>query len=225
MKQTKAIAFTVMVTLLSFGAVIYSSCRRDRCKTLNCQNGGTCNDGFCYCPSGFTGTYCQTANVSTIVFKNKTFTRVSLIINGSDYSVDTGTFITFTGSYGDTLKGNAKTHGAYGLNVDLDAFKLVFPVHGSLVYDLNVNPNFFFLKATNNNPTVPYITQVYVNYKDPDSTLDITSIYNDGKPYFIGYYKATDSTAVRLEKTPDYWPFNSLSLPMTINQSFNAVVN
>jgi hypothetical protein len=77
--------------------------------------------------------------------------------------------------------------------------------------------------ATNKLPWLDYITQVHVNYKQPDSTLDITVINNTSQPYYIGYYKATDTTKVRLEKTPWFWSFNALNLPKTKNQSYNAI--
>jgi hypothetical protein len=226
MKQTKAIVFTTMLTLLAFGAIVYTSCRKDRCKTLNCQNGGTCSDGFCICATGYTGTYCQTPNVSSIAFRNETFTPVTLTINGANYSVDTGKFITFTGSYGDTIKGTAFTHGTYGLNVDIDPFKIVFPVRGTTMHDLNVNANFFFLMATNNNSTVPYITQVHVYNPQSDTVLDVTSVYNDGRSYHIGYYEAFNDTKVALEKTPLVWKFSPpFSTALTKNQSYNAIIN
>lgn len=223
MKQNKAIVITVILTLLSFGTIIYTSCRKDRCKNLNCQNGGTCNDGFCICPTGFTGTYCQIANVSTIALRNETFTPVKLTVNGTDYTVDSGDIITFTGGYGDSLKGFGTTHGTYGINVSIPAFKLVFPARGTATHDLDVDSTYFFLMATNTS-TVPYITQVHVNYKQPDSTLDIATIPNNGVTHHIGYYKAFANTRVRLEKTPLAWSFNSLGLvPMKKNQSYNAI--
>jgi len=229
MKQRKAIIITTILTLLSFGAIIYTSCRKDRCKRLVCQNGGTCNDGFCICPSGYTGTYCQIANVSSIAFKNKTFTTAHLTINGLEYTVDSGHTLTFTGGHGDSLKGTATTRGLYGINVPIKFSPIVFPVRNTTVYELNVDSTYFFLMANDSNATVPEISLVYVNYKQRDSTTDVvtnpTPIKNDGKTYHIGYYKVYGDTKVRLEKTPNYWQFDSLKLPMTKNQYFRAVVH
>jgi hypothetical protein len=225
MKQTKSIVITAIFTLLALGTVVYTSCRKDRCKTLVCQNGGTCRDGFCLCPTGYTGSYCQTANVSSVSLRNETFTRVTILLNGYEYSVDSGAIITFTGSYGDTLRATAKTKGTYGVNVTLAPIKVGFPIRGIEFSDLDVSPEYFFLMATNNNNTLPFISQVHVNYGQRDSTLDITTVNNDGKNYHIGYYKAHSDTKVLLEKTPLKWPFNNLNLPMTKNQFYNAVID
>ena len=32
----------------------------DKCKDVNCLNGGACNDGSCVCLTGFGGDYCET---------------------------------------------------------------------------------------------------------------------------------------------------------------------
>jgi len=229
MKHTRAIFLTTIVTLLTFGAVVYTSCQKDRCKRLICQNGGTCQDGFCICASGYTGRYCETPNVSTITFKNKTFTQVTFTIAGVDYRIDTGEAVAFSGGHGDTLKGKAVTRGRYGLNVPLDDFKIVFPAYGNANYLFNVSPAYFFLQVADSNATVPEVSLVYVNYKQVDSTLDVVTnppIKNDGKFYYIGYYKRATNTVVRLEKTPNAWMYTNLHLNDTsLNQTFKAVIH
>lgn len=228
MKNTRAIFLTTIVTLLTFGAVVYTSCQKDRCKRLICQNGGTCQDGFCICASGYTGRYCETPNVSTITFRNKTFTQVTFTIAGADYRLDTGDAVTFSGGNGDTLKGKAVTRGKYGINVPLDDFKMIFPAYGNINYVFNVSPAYFFLQVADSNATVPEVSLVYVNYKQVDSTLDVVTnppVKNDGKFYHIGYYKRNSTTVVRLEKTPNAWMFSNLKLNDTsFNQTFKAVI-
>ncbi|RYD58579.1 MAG: hypothetical protein EOP56_03055 [Sphingobacteriales bacterium] len=62
MKSIRNIAFSVLLTLGAFSAVTYTSCSKDECKDVVCNNGGTCNetDGSCACPTGYTGTLCET---------------------------------------------------------------------------------------------------------------------------------------------------------------------
>jgi hypothetical protein len=60
MKSIKHIALGAFLTISAFCAVLYTSCTKDKCKDVTCQNGGTCSDGNCVCPTGVTGTNCET---------------------------------------------------------------------------------------------------------------------------------------------------------------------
>ncbi len=60
MKNLNSFLFSVLLTLAAFSLVLYTSCT-DKCKSIVCQNDGTCNDGTCTCPDGYTGQYCETA--------------------------------------------------------------------------------------------------------------------------------------------------------------------
>jgi hypothetical protein len=62
MKMMKNISLTALLSLAMLGTVTFSSCSRDECKDVVCQNGGTCNetDGSCTCPTGYEGDLCQT---------------------------------------------------------------------------------------------------------------------------------------------------------------------
>lgn len=61
MKSLKRIALSALLTFSAFGAVLYTSCNKDECKDVVCQNGGTCTGGTCTCTSGYEGTNCETA--------------------------------------------------------------------------------------------------------------------------------------------------------------------
>jgi hypothetical protein len=60
MKSVKHIVFTAFLTISAFCAIFYSSCTKDKCKDVVCQNSGTCSEGNCTCPTGVTGTNCET---------------------------------------------------------------------------------------------------------------------------------------------------------------------
>ena len=60
MKLIKQIAFGAMLTISAFCAVVYSSCNKDKCKDVSCDNSGVCSGGNCTCPIGVTGTNCET---------------------------------------------------------------------------------------------------------------------------------------------------------------------
>ena len=60
MKLIKQIALSILLVLGISGIVIYTSCTKDACKTVNCLNGGICSGGSCNCvDSGTGGTNCQ----------------------------------------------------------------------------------------------------------------------------------------------------------------------
>jgi hypothetical protein len=42
-----------------FGALTLQSCKKDPCKNVSCQNGGTCQDGNCRCSLPWEGSKCE----------------------------------------------------------------------------------------------------------------------------------------------------------------------
>ncbi|MBS1773217.1 MAG: calcium-binding EGF-like domain-containing protein [Bacteroidetes bacterium] len=59
MKLIRNIALSVMLTIGAFSAVTYMACNKDACKNVVCNNGGTCVNGTCSCPTGFYGATCD----------------------------------------------------------------------------------------------------------------------------------------------------------------------
>lgn len=80
MKSFKHIALGAFLTLSTFGAVLYTSCSKDKCKDVVCQNGGTCKDGDCVCTTGYEGTNCETLSRTKFV---KSWSASDLITGGS----------------------------------------------------------------------------------------------------------------------------------------------
>jgi hypothetical protein len=54
----KALRILGLVMAL-FGAMTVSSCKKDPCKKVTCQNGGTCQDGNCKCNLPWEGSRCE----------------------------------------------------------------------------------------------------------------------------------------------------------------------
>jgi hypothetical protein len=96
------------VFLVLFSAIllcIISSCNSDSsnsCDTVVCQNGGTCDDGSCECPTGFSGTNCETVEMvggnkpvqfSGVIY-NVTYNYVSGQPNFQPYTTSSGSWNT-----------------------------------------------------------------------------------------------------------------------------------
>jgi hypothetical protein len=60
MKSFRNVALSTLLTIGAFSAITYTSCTKDECKDVVCQNGGTCADGKCTCTYAFEGTNCET---------------------------------------------------------------------------------------------------------------------------------------------------------------------
>lgn len=74
-------------------AILAIGCKKentDPCDEITCFNGGTCNSGTCNCPTGYTGTQCQTQ----LSLKSITITSIDLIsypitfVSGTPYDND-----------------------------------------------------------------------------------------------------------------------------------------
>lgn len=122
MKSIRNIAFAAILTIGAFSAVTYTSCNKDECKDVVCQNGGTCTDGVCACSTGYEGTNCQTKSTDkflgtwtavencsgnsntyqvTITADPSAANKV-LVANLGDYGCTTGGIITWSGTVATT---------------------------------------------------------------------------------------------------------------------------
>ena len=204
--------------LTAFSAILYTSCHKDPCSGVNCLNGGSCSNGSCLCPSGFTGLRCENLATTTITYNNNTFTPVSISINGVAASIPAGGSVFYSGLYGDAAVGTASTNVQFGLILSWDLSDL-FPPNGTSVVNINVSSTHFFLFITNN--SVYTIGQVYVNYGLTTQTYDAVNIPHDDYNYSIGYYDAYTNSNLYL-LTPGgghFWSYN-ISLSFTENQSY-----
>jgi hypothetical protein len=70
MKKLRSILIACTLTVLCFGAITYTACKKDKCDSTTCLNGGSCLDGVCTCPTPYSGTRCETDACANIVCGN-----------------------------------------------------------------------------------------------------------------------------------------------------------
>lgn len=76
----KSVFIGALATVGAFAAVVYSSCNRDKCKTIVCANSGVCNNGSCTCPAGYEGTNCEKASRDKFIGNWTVFEKGSITL-------------------------------------------------------------------------------------------------------------------------------------------------
>ncbi len=66
-KSVKLVLFSAIGALTLLSSSLFSSCKRDKCKMVACQNKSNCNEetGACVCAPGYEGSMCE------IITRNK----------------------------------------------------------------------------------------------------------------------------------------------------------
>ena len=225
MKRTKTVIATAIITLLTFGAIIYSSCTKDRCAKVTCQNGGSCSNGYCSCPTGFEGDYCEIGVKTTIVYWNHTYTDITLTLNNQQYTVPAGHSKGFMGPYGDTLKGVATTQGTYGQMVIWDSLLNLYPQRGIDTVDFHVPTTYFYLTVYNDSSSST-LKEFQVNWQ-LSSEVDFIVIppLAYGTTTTLGYFPASAASNVHIVSTGEHQWYDSLHLPNVQDQAFEFIAN
>ncbi len=206
MRNFKTILLTFLLSAGIFSTVVFTACTKVDCANVVCQNGGTCSNGTCSCPTGYSGTFCETAATTAVVYKNNTYTPISVTINSVAKTIPAGGSLAVAGKFGTNAFGGAQTSGGAELATILDNGMLgallnwnlddPFPTKDTTYVPLNVGSTYFHLRLINK--TNVDIINYHVNYQFPYGELygDVT-IPHDGKTYDMGYYLAYPGSTVR----------------------------
>ena len=231
MKKIKIIVFTAISCVCLFVAVIYSSCSKDNCKNVSCQNGVTaCLNGTCICPTGYTGNFCE---LSSVFFKNDSYTPVYITVSGASTTIPPDSTVAFTGQSGEALTMYAYTFGTNSSNNPVGdsivwSGNYNFPVNGATkTVPLDVYVNYFYLEMIDSNSTQS-IASIYVNYGITGAqTLDHITVPNDRKVHGIGYYISYPATEIYALSSSGYpWTITPPAIPDTIlNEAITVTAN
>lgn len=59
MKPIRSILLSISASILVLSSVVYTACHKDKCKSVECMNEGSCDGGICTCPVGYEGDHCE----------------------------------------------------------------------------------------------------------------------------------------------------------------------
>ena len=232
MRKIKTILLSALVTIIAFGAITYTSCKKDPCSGVTCLNGGACSNGNCLCPAGYVGSDCGTLATTSVTYDNDTYTPVYVVSGGTTYTVPVGSSVTFNGDYGSALNATAYTSGTSSSGTQVGALiswdlSTTFPASGTSIVGVDVSSDYFFLKIQNNNSSNS-AQGVYVNYGTSAQTFDNISIPNNGQVYSIGYYLAYSNTELFINASSGgnwtLYPYTTATA-FFANQSYTGTLN
>lgn len=101
-------------------------CNATLCENITCQNGGTCTNGVCDCPAGFTGTNCETATITAYIGS-------WLVAESCNPGVNTATCAPVSSGYLATIQANGTSTTSTAIINFWDTFA------NSVVADVNGN--------------------------------------------------------------------------------------
>ncbi|MEY2829533.1 MAG: hypothetical protein RIQ33_1392 [Bacteroidota bacterium] len=125
MKKIKFFAFALM-TVLSVASVTYfNSCKKDPCKDVVCNNGGTCVDGTCSCTTGYEGTTCETEMRTKYLVSSTSFTEACN--GGSTYNMTISKGSSINEVIIENLGNYSCTSGTYTVKATINGTVLTIP--------------------------------------------------------------------------------------------------
>ncbi len=211
---------TFIFLSLFFSTYLFSGCK-DECADVFCLNGGTCTNGICLCPTGYSGINCENKTEVTLTFKNNTFTTVFLRVNGINKNILPGYSADIKGKPGENASGTAYTTAGRGETFTW-AINSTFPESVNTVA-IDVNNDYFFVQIKNTSSET--ITDLYINENLVSEKHESFSIPSDGVTYNIGYYPAYTNSNAKIESFLYQWTWSNLNLPFNSNQSVLLLVD
>lgn len=165
MNRLKTALLSAALFLILAGTALVQGCVADACLDLRCQNGGSCAENYCRCPSGYEGTECEfrTADRLLGTFIGQTTcdsfgkladtVTVFLVTSPSDVGIV---------RYGDSVNNDTRRDTLYG---KVEGFRINIPDFESgnerrYAHAIITDKNFTYYKETIPNVNTPLAKEV-----------------------------------------------------------------
>ena len=119
MNRLKAAVVSAALFFTLAGAALMQGCVADACLDLKCQNGGSCAENFCRCPTGFEGAECEFRTADRLIGTYRGFTTcdsfarladtVTVFLRNAPLEVGVVRYSDSVGARRDTLYGTVES--------------------------------------------------------------------------------------------------------------------
>ena len=162
---------------------------------------------------------------NAIEFKNNTNTSIYINLEGKTDTIKPFESFNYKGRKNSRVKTTAYTYLLSTTGVMLGrrlewAIDTLVHADGNFTYPLNVASDYFFLKVINNSNadiSYVYVNDFYPDFKDETKI----KIPNDGRIYYMGYYKIYPNTTVQIWNTNNYWLKWTNGSSLTFDSNYN----
>ena len=142
--------------------ILYTSCVKNVCDNVTCQNGGSCNSGVCRCPLGYENTQCQTLSITRYL---------GMYVGSTSCDNLVGTI--------DTVWVNPdNAFGITGVQVQMKSLFPSPPNKGYLYGTVNSNETTYSI-LVNNSDNTDSLTRDYTVTLQNDNELKVTEYIRD----------------------------------------------
>lgn len=164
MKFWKPILLTSVFLLAITSTFVFTACEQDKCNGVTCNNGGSCNEGICKCPTGFEDPTCSTLTRTRYIGYYPGYSSCN---NGAEI-IDTVFIAIDNPKQNTTVKAWESIHPTDTLHGYVSSNETTYQMFLNSITYTNYNKSFHITLQSNNSLV---LNSYEANYTNPADTI------------------------------------------------------